>query len=148
MISLRYSININASKERVWNVMLDHETYQEWTRPFSPNSLYEGEWKESTYIKFIDVNRGGTKAYLEEVRPFDYIRAKHVAVINKDGGEDTVSDAAKKWVGTTETYTFNSVAGGTELLVETETHEDYEKMFNNCFPQALNVLKTICEREM
>jgi hypothetical protein len=64
-----------------------------------------------------------------------------------DGIEDTESESARKWIGCTETYELREVGGGTELRIIVSTHEDYEKMFNDCWPKALELLKDICERE-
>ena len=146
MKRLSYSVGINASRERVWDNMLDQEKYQEWASAFSENSRYEGDWKQGEYITFLDPNLGGTKARIEElVRP-EWIHATHVSVISKDGVEDTQSEAAKKWIGATETYELSEVGDKTDLKVSVSTHEDYEKMFNDCWPNALELLKAICER--
>jgi uncharacterized protein YndB with AHSA1/START domain len=145
MKTLQYSITIRASQEKVWNIMLDAEQYKEWAKAFSPDSQFEGEWQQGTYMTFIDPTMGGTKALLEEVTPFDRIHAKHVAIIRKDGSEDTESDVAKNWMGITETYILNEENGITELSLEITTHEDYENMFNDGWPHALELLKGLCE---
>ena len=67
-------------------------------------------------------------------------------MIKMDGEEDTNSDMAKKWIGATETYELREVEGGTELQVRIETHEEFEKLFNDCWPKALGLLKVVCER--
>ena len=146
MEKLHYKIRINTSKEKVWNTMLDSEKYKEWTKAFSSDSQFQGEWKQGMHIKFVDPNMGGTKAILEDVTPYHRIHAKHVAIISKDGSEDTESDVAKNWKGITETYVLNEVDGFTELSIEIQTHKDYVKMFNDCWPNALELLKDICER--
>ena len=69
-----------------------------------------------------------------------------VAIIDKDRNKDTESDGARKWIGTSETYELKEVKIGTELRVKLSTHEDYVKMFEDTWPKALEVLKTVCER--
>jgi uncharacterized protein YndB with AHSA1/START domain len=147
MKELSYRIVIRASRERVWDDMLDPVLYREWAKAFSAGSRYEGEWKEGEYITFTDPSLGGTKAHIDDlVRP-ERIHATHVNIISKDGIEDTESESARKWIGCTETYELREVGGGTELRISVSTHEDYEKMFNDCWPKALELLKDICERE-
>lgn len=50
---LKYSITINAPKEKVWHTMLDDKTYREWTTEFNPGSYYEGDRKEGSEIRFL-----------------------------------------------------------------------------------------------
>ena len=146
MKTLEYVIKINAQKNTVWETMLDKETYREWAKGFSSESQYQGEWKEGTYITFIDPNMGGTKAVLEEVIPYSRIRAKHVSTIDKKGVEDTESEVALNWIGTIETYLLDEENGVTKLTITTEAHESFEKMFAECWPKALELLKDLCEK--
>ena len=39
MEKLKFKIDINASNEKVWNTMLEKETYNKWTEVFSPGSF-------------------------------------------------------------------------------------------------------------
>ncbi|WP_249621229.1 SRPBCC domain-containing protein [Desulfuromonas sp. CSMB_57] len=145
MKTLTYSIRINAPRKKVWQHMLDPLDYRRWTQPFSPNSEFIGEWEQGATIKFIDPSMGGTKATLDEVAPHERLKARHIAIINKDGTEDVSSGLARTWIGSTEMYIFNDTDGSTELHIEICTHKDYEEMFNAGWPQALEILKTICE---
>jgi hypothetical protein len=44
MDKLNFSIIINASKEKVWNTMLEDKTYRQWTEAFASGSHYIGNW--------------------------------------------------------------------------------------------------------
>ncbi len=147
MKELSYSIQIHAPKEKVWNTMIDLESYKLWVKAFSPNSYFEGQWKQGETVKFIDKDVGGTKAILEIVEPYRHIFAKHIASINKDGSEDTQSEAAQKWIGATEAYHFVEENHVTKLSIDMHAHEDYEKMFNDAWPEALQALKELCEKQ-
>ena len=125
--------------------MLSPETYKEWVKNSWPGSYFEGNWKKGEDMRFISPGQGGTKATLVENKPYEFIFAEHVAVINSDGSEDRTSDIAKGWIGTTESYTFTETNGKTELKVEITTNPDWEKMFANDWPKALATLKEICE---
>jgi uncharacterized protein YndB with AHSA1/START domain len=145
MKKLEYKIDIAANKQKVWDTMLNPDTYKQWTAVSWPGSDYIGNWKKGENIKFLGPSGEGTMATLTEVKPNDFLLAKHIAVINKDGSEDRTSDVAKGWVGTTESYTFTEKGGKTEVRVEINTSPDWEKMFNEGWPGALAKLKEITE---
>ena len=121
------------------------ETYNAWTQAFSPGSTFEGTWKQGSRMKFIDPCKGGTVVVFEEFNE-DRCVMKHVAVLDKDHNEVTGDDAAQKWIGSLETYTFTEENGVTTLTIEIETHEDFTQMFEDMWPSALKTLKELCER--
>jgi len=145
MKTLEFNINIAASPEKVSKIMLEPATYKEWVNVSWPGSIYEGTWKKGGNLRFISQGQGGTLATLEEFKPNEFILARHIAVILSDGSEDTDSDMAKGWIGTTESYTFTEKNGGTELKVEIKTNPAWEKMFAEGWPKALDKLKELCE---
>ncbi len=104
MKTLTCSIRINAPKEAVWKHMLDPWDYRRWTQTFSPNSQFIREWKQGETIKFMDPNMGGIKTLRDKATPHERLRARHVAIINKDGSEDTSSEKDQTWVGATEIF--------------------------------------------
>ena len=146
MKRLSYSVEIHASQERVWDNLLDPDHYREWAGAFSPNSSYQGQWKQGDHITFTDPDLGGTKAYIEKLARPSIIRLRHVGVISRDGVEDTESESARKWIGCTETYNLRELGDRTELRVTMNVHEQFEPMFNDCWPKALGILMEICER--
>jgi uncharacterized protein YndB with AHSA1/START domain len=146
MKKIEFKIDIDASAQKVWNTMLDPVTYKEWVSVSWPGSTYEGKWEQGESLRFLSTSGEGTKIVLVEYRPYEYVFAKHVAVINADGSEDTTSDIAKGWIGTTESYTFTEKNGKTELKVELNTSPEWASMFEEGWPNALQELKRISER--
>jgi len=145
MKTLEYKIDIAAPRKKVWETMLNADTYREWTDVAWPGSLYKGEWKQGENIRFISKDESGTMAALEEVKPYERVRAKHVAVLLPGGVEDRTSDMAKGWVGITEDYTFVEKGGTTQVVVNIKTNPDWAKMFDDGWPKALAKLKEISE---
>ena len=145
MKDLQYKIHINAPRQKVWETMIDPDTYKEWTNASWPGSYYEGKWEKGEKIKFISKDGSGTLALIEEYNPYDYIGAKHIAIVQKGGKKDDESDIAKGWIGTLESYTFNEDSGETDLTVTIVTNPSWQKMFDDGFPNALKKLKEICE---
>jgi uncharacterized protein YndB with AHSA1/START domain len=146
MVKQRFQVKINAAREKVWETMLGKPTYEQWTKAFSPNSTFVGDWSEGSSMRFWDPGLGGgTKALLEKVEPFKLLRMRHVAMIAANGSEDVESPGAKNWIGALEQYRFSESKGVTLLTVDIEAHEDYSAELADGWNQALKLLKGLCE---
>ncbi len=150
MNKLHFSITINAPKEKVWNTMLDDATYRVWTEAFAAGSHYVGDWSKGSKILFLGPDpttgkMGGMVSRIKENRLHEYISIEHLGMVN-DGKEDTSSEAVKAWAGAYENYTFKKVDGGTEVLVDTDTTEEFTEMFQSAWPKALQKLKELAEK--
>lgn len=150
MQKLNFSIVINAAKEKVWKTMLEDKTYREWTEPFSPGSHYVGSWEKGSKILFLGPNEhgvmGGMVSRIKDSRKHEYISIEHLGVV-QDGKEDTTSDEVKQWAGSLENYTFKDHNGKTELLVDMDINDEYEEMFEDMWPRALQKLKALAENK-
>lgn len=149
MITLHYSISINAPLEKVWNTMLDDKTYREWTSVFMPGSYYDGSWEKGSIIKFLapdeDGKLGGMLGKIAANRPHEFISIEYIGMV-LNGVEDTTSEEVKKWVGSHEEYSFVHINGVTEVHVTLDLAEDMADMFNDSWPKALAKLKDLCEK--
>ena len=146
MKRLEFTTDIASDKKKVWNTMLNPETYKQWVDVAWPGSYFEGLWAKGEQILFVSPGQGGTLAELKEQKPYETILAEQVAVINPDGSEDRESKIAKGWIGTTERYTFNEQNGKTNLVVEINTPPSWAEMFEDGWPKALAKLKEMCEQ--
>ena len=146
MEKLKFSISIACDKQKVWDTMLQPDTYKKWVAASWPDSFYEGHWAENENIRFISEDGSGTLAHIESLVPYTFVSAKHIALLGAGGVEDRESEFAKNWIGVTESYTFNSTPQGTELIVDIETHAEWKKMFSDGWPAALAKLKVLCEK--
>jgi hypothetical protein len=93
--------------------------------------------------------RGRPRWYISNDRRIQTIRndtGAHIAIINQDGSEDVSSAMAKGWVGTLERYRFTESKGSTTLTVTLDVSPEWEKMFQEGWPAALQALKNICEK--
>lgn len=148
MEKLKFSIVINAPKEKVWNTMLNDDTYRKWTEPFAPGCYYKGDWNQGSKILFLapgEKGEMGMVSRIKENRQYEYISIEHLGVV-QDGKEDTSGDEVEKWAGALENYTFKEKNGATELLVDMDSNEDYEEMFQDMWPKALQKLKELAEK--
>src|SRR5688572_26785286 len=98
MEHLEYEVVISAPAKKVWDTMLQKESYKEWVGKGWPGSFYEGKWEQGEKIRFTGAEGGGTLAEFVEVKPYKGILARHIAVLGADGTEDRTSDMAKGWI--------------------------------------------------
>lgn len=150
MSGLRYSVDISAPKEIVWDVMLADITYRDWTSAFHEGSSYEGSWEKGSSIRFVapdDGKVGGMFSRVVENIPYVYVELEHLGEI-RDGVEDTSSESARQWAGARESYRLGEDDGTTTLVVELQGAEispEFRDMFEQMWPQALQRLKEIAE---
>ncbi len=144
-----YSIYIEASPEKVHETMTDAEKYRQWTRPFNESSYFRGTWEEGTRILFIGCdeqgNEGGMVSRIKANQKGRYISIEHLGEY-KNGEEITSGPNVESWAGCLENYTFLPEGSGTRILVElTGGLDSFAEYFDNTWPKALEVLKSICE---
>jgi uncharacterized protein YndB with AHSA1/START domain len=148
MEHLEYKVEISAPAKTVWETMLQKETYKQWVAKSWPGSFYEGKWAKGEKIRFIGPDGSGTLAELVEAKPYERILARHIAVLNPGGVEDTTSEVAKGWIGGTEEYRFAEHHGKTTVTVLIQTKTEWKQMFDEGWPGALDELKKIAERQL
>ncbi|MBP6942739.1 MAG: SRPBCC domain-containing protein [Candidatus Buchananbacteria bacterium] len=150
MQKARYSIVINAPKERVWHTMLDDATYRQWTNAFHEGSYYQGSWEQGSKILFLGPDEngkadGGMIGRIAENRPYEFVSIEMLGMI-ENGVEDTTSEAVKKWTPAHENYTFTEKDGATEVVVDIDVADEYQAMFDEMWPRSLKVLKELAEK--
>lgn len=146
----RYTVMINAPREKVWKTMLEDATYREWTNAFNPGSFFEGSWEKGSEIRFLGPDpstgkTGGMYSRIHDIRPNEFVSIEHLGFI-QDGKIDTTSDMVKKWAPSFENYTFNEKDGVTEVLVEMDVAEEMVDDFQDLWPKALQDLKALAEK--
>lgn len=148
MKKLNYSIEIKAKAEKVFTTMLNKPTYEQWTAAFNPGSTYEGGWNKGDKIYFVgfgeDGKKGGMVSRIAENIPNQFISIQHYGILDGDT-EITEGPMVDSWRDALENYTFSETNGVTTVLVETDMNEDYVDYFNETWPKALNILKSLCE---
>lgn len=143
MKTLKYEVDLNASKELVWKTMLKPESYKKWIKGFSPNSQYSGEWKQGATIRFFDPDMGGTEAVLDIVDPYNRIPVRHTGLLSKELVVDNSNEFADKWIGTTEEYLYDESEGETKLTIIMEVDEAFEQMLSNGWRKLLDLLREL-----
>lgn len=128
----------------MWNTLWVDKTYRQWTSAFSENSHAVSDWNEGSKILFLDGKGAGMVSKIAEKRAPEFMSFQHLGEV-KNGMEDFQSANAQGWAGSKENYTLVETDGKTELKIEADTIEEYEEMFSDMWPKALDALKKISE---
>lgn len=144
MQTKKYSVLINAPKDRVWKILWNDDTYRQWTSVFSEGSYAESDWEEGSKIRFLTPEGSGMYSVIEKMEVNRFMSFRHDGEIKK-GIEEPLNDESRKWSGTTENYTLSENEGVTELVVELGISEEMESYFEEHFPKALAKVKEIAE---
>lgn len=144
MERLQFKTTIDASRERVWEILWGEQTYPQWTSPFSEGSQVKTDWKKGSRVMFLDGKGNGMISEIVDKVPNEFMSFRHIGVFN-DGKEDFETPKAKGWSGAIENYTLRTVEGKTELTVDQDAEDDYKDYFLKTWPQALEKLKSMAE---
>lgn len=140
MKRLEFSVEIKASKEKVWDILWNDESYRVWTASFIPGSYYEGEIIQGNNIRFLSPGQHCLFAVVEKVIPFQSIHFMHFGLVLDGVSQDkTFQDDSIEY------YDLLEIESGTKLTVKINTEDEYITYFSNSFPKALNVVKQLAE---
>lgn len=140
MEKIQFTTAINASAEKVWNVLFGSETYSKWTEAFALGSAVETDWKKGSKALFLDGKGNGMVARIEESIPYKFMSIKHLGEL-KDGEENLQPD----WGEALENYTLIMENQQTILTIDMDITEDWRDYFEKTWPEALKKVKAIAE---
>lgn len=145
MKRLRFSIDIDAPREKVWKVLWEDATFRDWADIVDKGSYAVGDWKEGGKIQFLSSVTGyGVLSMIKKLVPNEYVSFEQLADI-KDGKEQPFDDKAKEWAGGSESYSLKENAGVTTISVEIDVPDEHKDEFENKFPKALERVKVLAE---
>ncbi len=136
---LTFTIDVNASPEKVWEVLWGEKTYNQWTKVFNEGSRAVTDWSEGSEVLFVGDTGDGMYSKIEKkVVPSEMI-ILHLGEIKK--GERVASD----WGNGYERYFLEEKNGGTGLRVVLDSVPEFSGYFNDTFPKALALVKALSE---
>lgn len=146
MKKLEFKTVIDASPEKIWEVLLGKDTYPIWTAVFAEGSNVKTDWKKGSKAIFLDGKGNGMVSEIAENIPGKFLSIRHLGdVIN--GKEDQESEKVKEWAGAYENYTLTEVDGQTAWSISLDIVEDYEDYMMDTWPQALKKVKELAENK-
>ncbi|HLG03142.1 MAG TPA: SRPBCC domain-containing protein [Bacteroidia bacterium] len=140
----QFSVTIKAPREKVWEVLWNDQSYREWTSPFAEGSYAVSDWKEGNRIQFLSPSGEGMFSMIAKKIPNEFMSFKHLGVM-KEGKEQPADAQTENWSGSMENYSLKNTNGSTELSVEIDVIEEFEKFFDEAFPKALAKVKELAE---
>lgn len=144
MIKMQFSIEINASKEKVWTTLWEDKTFRDWSNIIDEGTYMKGIMKEGHEVQFISSVGGfGVTSLVEKLDPNEFVLFRHIAD-TKESGEQ---EREKEWSGGTESYSLTEKDGVTTLTVKTDVPQEQEETFNVRFHRALERVKTLAEKK-
>lgn len=141
----KFEIEINASAEKVWNVLLNDATYRQWTAVFSEGSYYKGEMKQGSPIQFLTPEGSGMYGKVIFYSPHSNVVFQHIGEV-KNFEPQPVDDATEKWSGAYENYTLTESGNTTTLIAEIDINPEHVSYFNDTFPKGLEKIKELSEQ--
>jgi hypothetical protein len=146
MEKMNFSIDINAPKEKVWNVLWNDDSYRKWTSPFAEGSYAKTDnWKEGSKVLFLSPEGDGMVSKVASNKKNEFMSFEHLGVV-KNGIEDTESDSVKGWAGAKENYRLIDENGKTKLAVDMDSTDEFKDYFLKTWPEALEKVKELSEK--
>ncbi len=142
MNEMQFTIDIHATKEKVWDTLWQDATLREWAGLIDPGTYMTGELKEGNEVQFISAENGyGVTSLVEKVVPGEFLLLRHQAD-TQDSGEQ---EREKQWTGGKESYTLEEKDGVTTLTAAFDVPPELEAYFKDAYPKALAKVKALAE---
>lgn len=139
-----FQVEINATPEMVWNVLLNDESYRQWTTVFCEGSFYKGDLKQGGRVHFLTPSGEGMYADIIFYTPHSNILFQHIGEM-LNFVEQPVDEAAEKWTGAFENYILKDNGVSTTLISEIDLTPEHVDFFNKNFPKGLEKIKELSE---
>lgn len=142
MKQTQFSIEINATKERVWDTLWQDDSFRQWANIIDPGTYMVGDLKEGNEIQFISSQNGyGVTSLVEKLIPAEFLLLRHRA----DTQESGKRERKKEWTGGKESYSLRQKGVSTTLSVAFDVPPALEEYFKVNYPKALALVKVLAE---
>ncbi len=138
------SIDINASRENVWNSLFMPESFKQWGAEFSQGTEVITTWEEGSKVIFKDASNSGLVGTIIKNVPQEIMVIEYYGEL-KDDKEDAESPYAQEVKGAMETYILTEKEGRVYLAIECDMSEKYFDMMSEAWDRALVKIKTLAE---
>lgn len=146
MRTIKKSIDINAPRDRVWDVLFGDEYTKIWYAEFAEGSHAETDWKVGSKAVFTDKKGEGMISRIDANRPNEFLSLEYLGFI-MNGKEDYESAGAKSMMGGHETYKLSEKSGHTHLDITSDMGEEYYDSMAKAWDKALMKVKGLAEKK-
>ena len=145
MVTIIQETEINASAEKIWEVLWNEITYPEWTKSFGPGMKLDTDWQVGGRTVFLDESgRNGMLSTIDKIEAPHEVIFKYIGVL-RDGVQDTMSKEVMEWSGSQEKYILTEFPGYTKLTGKLQTTQEYEKVMQEGMQKGFQVVKELAE---
>jgi uncharacterized protein YndB with AHSA1/START domain len=142
MKEMQFQVDINASKEKVWNTLWRDETFRQWASVIDPETYMIGDLIEGGELQFISSRGGyGVTSLIEELTVNEFLLLRHSADTQEEGKQER----EKEWTGGEESYRLAEKGTTTTLIVTFDVPLEQEVYFKINYPKALERVKELTE---
>jgi hypothetical protein len=148
MKKIQHSIEINASKEKIWETLWSDKTFRDWSNIIDEGTYLDGELEEGNEINFIGSSEGGASygvtSKIEKLIPNQFILLAKTAdiIVDKDG---KIEKRAEQWTGGMESYELEDNNGNVKLTIIEEIPDELLEYFDAKIPEVLKRVKVLSE---
>jgi len=137
--TINQKIDINASAEKVWQVLWNKDSYKKWATAFMPGSHYIGDLKPGGRIQFLDPDNNGMESDVESVTRNREIIFHHLFELEAGKEGRSLEDMREK-------YLLNEQDGVTTLSVSSDMPQEYFGEMDAATTKALQIIKELAEQ--
>ena len=137
---LEYTIQINATPEKVWEVLFTQDNYKKWASAMNEGTYFEGTWEEGSIMKFLDPKNNGMYNLVEKNIPNKQLSMKHLGWILE--GELS----PQGWEDSTLDYILEPNENGTLLIGKVNSLDEFVDFFNSKYPKNFENIKNLAEK--
>lgn len=143
MKEMLFSIEIHASRPKVWKTLWDDTSFRDWAKSIDEGTYMKGLMKEGNEIQFISsINGYGVTSLIEKLKPNEFVLFRHSA----DTIESGQREREKEWTGGTESYSLTEKNEVTTLTIKMDVPQELEAVFRIRVPRALKRIKALVEK--
>ena len=136
---LEYTIQINATPEKVWDVLFTQDNYKKWASAMNEGTYFEGTWEEGSIMKFLDPKNNGMYNLVEKNIPNKQLSMKHLGWIL----EGVLTP--QNWEDSTLDYILEPNENGTLLIGKVNSLDEFVDFFNSKYPKNFANIKNLAE---
>ena len=139
---MKFTIEISAAKQKVWDTLWQDETLRLWAGIIDPGTHLVGDLKEGNEVQFVSGNGYGVTSLVEKLEPGGFLLLRHSADTQSNGKRER----KKQWTGGQESYSLSEKDGATTLTLASDVPSELEEYFKVNYPKALELVKSLAER--
>ncbi|HYG14139.1 MAG TPA: SRPBCC domain-containing protein [Bacteroidia bacterium] len=144
MKTIKKSVEIKASKEKVWDILFDTEKSKAWYEAFMAGSHAEGNWTKDSLMLFKDAEGTGLAARVVEITPGELVDLQYEAVVY-NGKLNYDDQEAQDWKGLHETYRVTGNGVATTLAIESGVPDRFFGSMDEAWDNAIKKIKELAE---